>query len=399
MGYVLLAVALIILVAIGWYYQKKDNLICRIVAWIKLQLLRSDVKYINELYINRVLAVKKKTLKERVHFIKAKKQQKTEREQFEASAERFKKYTDFCGKYKCTIDPSVVDIPKKIEEVYISLLTPDEYLNYAIRCEEKAYSAQYLELCKEGEGLHKEREKAAELIEDIEEFVNTLANSPKSFDSEFEKIKIEKTVFKRTLEYAGEQKKTLENMSKVAATGAAVGAGVATIGPSAALWVATTFGTASTGTAISALSGAAAGNAALAWLGGGAVAAGGGGMAAGNALLALAGPVGWGIAGASVLSVLVVSWCKKNKILNAKKRQVEAMKRSTEALKETGAKIIALSGETSALTDNLKNMFSSCKALRGMDYSSFNIEQKEILAAMVNNTKALSCLLNKTVTE
>ena len=37
--------------------------------------------------------------------------------------------------------------------------------------------------------------------------------------------------------------------------------------------VATTFGVASTGTAISALSGAAATNAALAWLGGGALAA------------------------------------------------------------------------------------------------------------------------------
>ena len=69
------------------------------------------------------------------------------------------------------------------------------------------------------------------------------------------------------------------------------------MGPSAAMAVATTFGTASTGTAISALSGAAATNAALAWLGGGAIAAGGGGMAAGSTLLALAGPVGWGVSG------------------------------------------------------------------------------------------------------
>ena len=66
--------------------------------------------------------------------------------------------------------------------------------------------------------------------------------------------------------------------------------------------IATTFGVASTGTAISALSGAAATNAALAWLGGGALAAGGGGMAAGSAFLALAGPVGWAIAGVSVVA-------------------------------------------------------------------------------------------------
>ena len=75
---------------------------------------------------------------------------------------------------------------------------------------------------------------------------------------------------------------------------------MAAFGPTVAMAVATTFGTASTGTAISALSGAAAANAALAWLGSGALAAGGGGMAAGHALLALAGPVGWTVGGLAV---------------------------------------------------------------------------------------------------
>ena len=46
-----------------------------------------------------------------------------------------------------------------------------------------------------------------------------------------------------------------------------------------------TLGTASTGTAISTLSGAAASNAILAWLGGGSIAAGGGGIAAGTMVL------------------------------------------------------------------------------------------------------------------
>lgn len=93
--------------------------------------------------------------------------------------------------------------------------------------------------------------------------------------------------------------------AKHAGTGVAgVGAGVAVValGPTAAMGVATTFGVASTGTAISTLSGAAATNAALAWLGGGALAAGGGGMAAGNAFLALAGPVGWAIAGVALIT-------------------------------------------------------------------------------------------------
>ena len=46
--------------------------------------------------------------------------------------------------------------------------------------------------------------------------------------------------------------------------------------------IAGTFGTASTGTAISTLSGAVASNTILAWLGGGSIAAGGGGIATGT---------------------------------------------------------------------------------------------------------------------
>ncbi len=62
-----------------------------------------------------------------------------------------------------------------------------------------------------------------------------------------------------------------------AAAGAAGGYGATTL--------ATSVGVASTGTAISGLSGAAAWNATLAWLGGGSLAAGGGGMALGTLVL------------------------------------------------------------------------------------------------------------------
>ena len=63
------------------------------------------------------------------------------------------------------------------------------------------------------------------------------------------------------------------------AAGAAVAAGQGALG------MIGLFGTASTGTAIAGLSGAAAWNATLAWLGGGSLAAGGGGMAVGTLVL------------------------------------------------------------------------------------------------------------------
>lgn len=59
----------------------------------------------------------------------------------------------------------------------------------------------------------------------------------------------------------------------------------ATAGYGGALSLATSVGVASTGTLISGLSGAAATNATLAWLGGGSLAAGGGGMALGSLVL------------------------------------------------------------------------------------------------------------------
>lgn len=66
-----------------------------------------------------------------------------------------------------------------------------------------------------------------------------------------------------------------------ALTAVATGAGAA----SATTALVGTFATASTGAAISGLSGAAAESAVLAWIGGGAVAAGGGGVAVGSAIL------------------------------------------------------------------------------------------------------------------
>ena len=67
--------------------------------------------------------------------------------------------------------------------------------------------------------------------------------------------------------------------------GAVKSATAATAGYSGAIGIATSIGAASTGTAISSLSGAAAWNATLAWFGGGAIAAGGGGMAVGAIVL------------------------------------------------------------------------------------------------------------------
>jgi hypothetical protein len=72
---------------------------------------------------------------------------------------------------------------------------------------------------------------------------------------------------------------------KVGVGGIAAAVGASASAPAAALWGVSAFASASTGTAISSLSGIAAQNAVFAWLGGGTLATGGGGVAAGTAVL------------------------------------------------------------------------------------------------------------------
>lgn len=154
--------------------------------------------------------------------------------------------------------------------------------------------------------------KTNEKIEELGHNTNVLYTSLNNIQSLFDRIRNvpeeEKLKYEKLKAIRLDWKQQAENIeieykkAEVKAAGQGAGVAVAALGPTAAMGIATTFGVASTGTAISTLSGAAATNAALAWLGGGALTAGGGGMAAGSAFLALAGPVGWTIAGISVVA-------------------------------------------------------------------------------------------------
>ena len=145
------------------------------------------------------------------------------------------------------------------------------------------------------------------------------------------------------------------------------------------------------------MSGAAATNAALAWLGGGALASGGGGIAAGNALLALAGPIGWSIAGATLLTSVILFAKKKTKLNKQKNEEIESVKKNTEAVREIDAKISAILDQTTKIKDGLDEMCISCMTMFGKNYLYFSEDQKRDLGALVNNTKALSAMFEKGV--
>ena len=259
------------------------------------------------------------------------------------------------------------------------------------------YNDAYTLMNDKGVQLFLERNRAVDTIAFVENLVNSIANKPKSFDSDFEEIDTERDTFLNTCDFGERELAAARAAAGGAGAGVAAGASVAFMAPTAAMWIATTFGTASTGTAISTLSGAAATKAALAWLGGGALSAGGGGMAAGNALLAMAGPVGWTIAGATLLTSIILFTSKRAKLNKEKNEEIEAVKANTLIVKEMDAQIGQVLKETVDVRNGLNGVYMKCLELFGKDYTAFSDEQKKRLGSLVNYTKTLSALFGKTV--
>lgn len=263
-----------------------------------------------------------------------------------------------------------------------------------------SYNKSYEEMEKSCEQLYEIRSKSVELIKLIQRVVNSIANTPKEFDTELGKIGRELSKFNETEEYAKEAYNASVKAGANIVEGAAAGLGVASMVPSALMSIATTFGTASTGTAISALSGAAAQKAAMAWIGrtfAGFAVKEGAGMAAGQALLALAGPIGWGITAAST-GISLISLTNKNKELadNAVKEAKEIAK-AREALVETIEKVNELRSKTDLLFRDMSKQRDKITRSMNLDYFTIENEDKIFLGALVNNTLSLSILLNETV--
>lgn len=223
-----------------------------------------------------------------------------------------------------------------------------------------------------------------ESLTSIQELFDKIRNVPSDKKLQYEELKQIRLNWKQQAEKIEKdyQETAIKNVGAGAA-GAGLGVAVVTMGPTVAMGVATTFGVASTGTAISALSGAAATNAALAWLGGGALAAGGGGMAAGEAFLALAGPVGWAIAGVSLVASGLLFWKSssdkkhlENVFTAISYRDVKSYELAIVELKERISRIIDESGKLNEAIENIQTF--------GLDYNLMTEEQQYALGSYVN---------------
>ena len=268
-----------------------------------------------------------------------------------------------------------------------------------LQAAQKRYEALIAEVMQQAQALFELRQSTAEsVIKACENYINTLANSPKEFDKSVAAFKVsyqEFTNLSHQIEVEAKQQAAVRQ-STVGA-GVVAGAGVAALGPSAAMAIATTFGTASTGTAISALSGAAATNAALAWLGGGALAAGGSGMVGGQALLALAGPVGWTIGGIAVAGGALWANGQNEKAAREATQYALQVEAEISKLKTAETEVNGLKGLTEKHADGVLTQLALLNDGAPADYRQFSTEQKQTLAALNNNIQALGKLLKQTI--
>lgn len=275
----------------------------------------------------------------------------------------------------------------------------------SLKREIKKFDNEKTYLVTQSEKLYKERLVLKDNVKKIWQFLNSMRNKPEDIKIEVEKLKIEFKKFENfVVEINEEVEASLKKTAGSAGGGVVAGVGVAAFGPSAAMAIATTFGTASTGTAISALSGAAATNAALAWLGGGALVAGGGGTAAGSALLALSGPIGWSIGGVSSATAGLLRNSKNKKVANEARTKEIDVQTQIKMLKGTSEEII----ETTKLTETTNNLidpFYDDVLNRTVRYKSDYKEIKEArdndlikdLGSLINQTKGATELLNRAI--
>lgn len=265
----------------------------------------------------------------------------------------------------------------------------------ALRKQEvEKYDSLYAELLTCCENLYELRCESVDTITKVQALVNSIAKTPKEFDITLEKVQKEKLEFKQAEQYVAENKQSITKAGSGIVAGVGVGTAVATMAPTAAMGIATTFGTASTGTAISALSGAVQTKAALAWLGGGALAKGGAGVVGGKALLALAGPVGWGIAATAVgISLFALSKSNENTAQQVAEEAEEISKRCFE-LQSVIKEAEQLYEETSKLYQPLLQSYEALKQYENYEYKRVAKKERLMLGTLVNSTLTMAKLIN-----
>lgn len=253
-----------------------------------------------------------------------------------------------------------------------------------------------------------QRDRTAKSFDDLAELkIRVLNNTVQEFLQTFEQIKnVDFTESEgldelKNLKVTREDFKELKELQNFAATlseGAVAGAAGGALTAFGAWGAAQTFAAASTGTAISSLSGAAASNATLAFFGGGSLATGGLGMAGGAVVL------GGLVVGPALAVMGLITAASAGKQLDDALANKEKSDEIAESLATSSVKCAAIrrraylfynllaygDSHLQALNWKMKNIIET----EGDDYRNYQPESKKIIAMTASTAVTIKAILD-----
>ena len=120
-------------------------------------------------------------------------------------------------------------------------------------------------------------------------------------------------------------------------------------------------------------------------------------MAAGGALLALAGPIGWTVAGTAVAGGALFLYLRNRHLTEtARKRRIE-VEAGIRSLAATERKIVGLAQRIEEHADGCLADVGWLAAHAPNDYRKFDVPQKERLGALINHIRSVGKLLGEKV--
>jgi hypothetical protein len=251
--------------------------------------------------------------------------------------------------------------------------------------------------------LYTQRKFYVEMLTSIPNELSHIDNLPFWCNQDIEELLLQIKDFQLAVEYEKSPGEFAEITDGTGRTAKIIGLPnnekeIAKLGPTEAMAIATTIGTTSTGTTTIALSGVAATNAALAWLVGGTVAAGGVSVAGRSIALGLFGPIGWAIAGLGTISGIFVARFKNKSKITEVEKHLDIIKHDNENLEPKLQHLYELIARSDSNCNN--RLMVSLKWLYGIqpkDYQQWDDNKKHELERLINAASNTVQLINERV--
>ncbi|TPR14257.1 hypothetical protein [Apilactobacillus timberlakei] len=244
--------------------------------------------------------------------------------------------------------------------------------------------------------LNDNRDTLSNDLSNSEQIIDNIKNKPMELQTKNIRLKQESKNYRTFINEVKDKSEEAVKLTKEGTSGSAALGAAASLGGPALSALVSSLGTASTGAAISGLSGAAATNATLAWLGGGSIAAGGAGVAGGEAVLGAIPIVGWALSGVTLAATGFFVNNKNGKTAKQaykKAEKVEAGIKSTDLLSN---KENILSNETIRSSTNIEKLNDEATEFPN-DFDKFTDKQIIKIGVLVNNALSAEKILQKSL--